>query len=94
MSNSVISWTVARQAALSLGFSKQEYWSGLPLPSPGDRPNPGTEPAPLLSPTLAGGFFTTSATQEAPILQAESKVLPSEGDKSTSPLSAQFYQKK
>ena len=38
------SWTVARQAPLSIGFSRQEYWSGLPFPSPGDLPNPGIEP--------------------------------------------------
>ena len=49
------SWTVARQAPLSMGFSKQEYWSGLPFPSPGDLPDLGIEPA---SPALAGGFFT------------------------------------
>ena len=49
-------WTVACQAPLSMRFSKQEYWSGLPCPSPGDLPNPGIEPA---SPALAGGFFTT-----------------------------------
>ena len=42
---SVVSpWTVARQAALSMGFSRQEYWSGLPFPSPGNLPNPGTKP--------------------------------------------------
>ena len=40
----VIPWTVARQAPLSMGFSRQEYWSGLPFPSPGDLPNPGIEP--------------------------------------------------
>ena len=40
----VTPWTVARQAPLSLGFSRQEYWSGLPFPSPGDLPNPGIEP--------------------------------------------------
>ena len=49
-------WTVARRAPLSTGFPRQEYWSGLPFPSPGDLPNPGTEPASL---ALAGGFFTT-----------------------------------
>ena len=49
-------WTVAREAPLSLGFSGQEYWSGLPFPSPGDLLDPGTEP---VSPALAGGFFTT-----------------------------------
>ena len=43
-------WTVARQAPLSVGFSRQEYWSGLPFPSPGDLPDPGIEP---LSPALA-----------------------------------------
>ena len=58
-------WTVARQAPLSLGFLRQEYWSGLPCPPPGDLPKPGTEPASLMSPALAGGFFTTSAPQEA-----------------------------
>ena len=44
MSDSVNPWTVARQAPLSMGFSRQEYWSGLPFPSPGDRPNPGIKP--------------------------------------------------
>ena len=46
-------------------FSKQEYWNGFPCPPPGDLPNPGTEPLSLMSPALAGGFFTTSATWEA-----------------------------
>ena len=58
-------WTVAHQAPLSVGWSGQEYWSGLPFPSPGDLPNPGTEPTSLMSPALAGGFYTTSATWEA-----------------------------
>ena len=57
-------WTVAHQAPLSMGFSRQEYCSGLPCPPPGDLPNPGIEPASLMSPALAGGFFTTSATWE------------------------------
>ena len=52
-------WTVTLQAPLSMGFSQQEYWSGLPFPPPGDLPNPGIEPALLVSPTLAGEFFTT-----------------------------------
>ena len=52
----VIPWTMAHQAPLSMDFSWQEYWSGLPFPSSGDLPNPGMEPA---SPALAGGFFTT-----------------------------------
>ena len=60
-------WTVARQAPLSLGFFRQEYWSGLPCPPPGDLPKPGTEPASLMSPALAGGLSTTSATWEAPV---------------------------
>ena len=58
-------WTIAHQAPLSLGFSRQEYWSGLPFPSPGDLPNPGIEPTPLMSPTLAGIIFITSITLEA-----------------------------
>ena len=59
-------WTVARQAPLSMGFSRQAYWSGWPLPLPGDLSNPGIEPESLMSPALAGGFFITSATWEAP----------------------------
>ena len=59
-------WTVARQAPLAMGFSRQEYWSGLPCPPPGDFPHPGTETALLMSPALAGVFFATSATWEAP----------------------------
>ena len=58
-------WTVARQAPLSMGFSRQKYWSGQSFPSPEDLPNPGTEPSSLMSAALAGGFFTTSATWEA-----------------------------
>ena len=54
--------TVAHQAALSMGFPRQEYWSGLPGPPPGDLPDPGIEPMCLTSPALAGRFFTTSAT--------------------------------
>ena len=57
-------WTVACQT-LSMGFSRQEYWSELPCPSPGDLPNPGIEPASLTSTAMAGGFFTTRATWEA-----------------------------
>ena len=49
-------WTVAYQAALSMGFSRQEYWSGLPFPSPGDLPNPGNEPA---SPALQADSLPT-----------------------------------
>jgi len=55
----VTSWTVPHQAPLSMGFSRQGYWSGLPLPSPGNLPDPGIEPTSLASPALAGRFFTT-----------------------------------
>ena len=51
-----------------MGFSRQEYWSGLPCPPPGDLPNPGIKPASLMSPALAGGLFTTGAAWEVPIL--------------------------
>ena len=59
---------MARQAPLSMRFSRQEYWSGLPFPSPGDLPNSRIKPVSLMSPALAGGFFTTSTTWEAPKL--------------------------
>ena len=52
----VTTWSVAPQAPLFVVFPRQEYWSGLPFPSPGDLPSPGTE---SMSPALAGGFFTT-----------------------------------
>ena len=58
-----ILWTVAHQAPSSKGLSRQEYWSGLPCPLPGDRPYPGIEPT---SPALAGRFFTSSASWEVP----------------------------
>ena len=61
-------WTIALQAPLSTVFSRQGYWSGLPRPPPGNLPDPGIEPTSLTSPALAGGFFTTSATWEAPYL--------------------------
>ena len=52
-------WTVAHQAPLSMEFSRQEYWSGVPFPPPGGLPNPGIKPVSLASPALAGRFFTT-----------------------------------
>ena len=55
-------WTVAHQAALSEGFSKEGYWSGLPRPPPGILPNLGIEPVSLMSSALAGRFLTTSTT--------------------------------
>ena len=54
-------WTVAFQAPRSMGFPRQEYWCGLPFPSPGDLPNQGIEPE---SPSLAGEFFTTEPPNE------------------------------
>ena len=65
MFDSVTPWIVARQAPLSMGFSRQEYWSGLPFPTPGDLPNPGMEPMSLTSPAMAGEFFTTAAAAAA-----------------------------
>ena len=53
------------QAPLFMGFSRQEYWSGLPCPLPGDLPDPGIEPTSLTPPALADAFFTTSVTWEA-----------------------------
>ena len=57
----MIPWTAAHQAPLSVGFPRQEYWSGLPFPSPGDLPDPGMERISLASPALAGGFYTAEA---------------------------------
>ena len=63
MSNSFATpWTIARQAPLFMGFPRQEYWSGLPFPSPEDLPNPQIKP---MSFAFAGGFFTIWATREA-----------------------------
>ena len=59
-------WTIAPQVPLSMEFSWQEYWSGLPWSPPGDLPHPGIEPMSLMSPALAGRFFTTSTTWGAP----------------------------
>ena len=57
-------WTIARQA-LSMGFSRQEDWSGLPCPPPGDLPDPGIQSLSLVPPSLTGRFLTTSNTWEA-----------------------------
>ena len=62
----VTPWAVAHQASLSVEFSRQEFWSGLPCPPPGDLPDPGIKPESLTSPALAAGFFTNSASWEAP----------------------------
>ena len=60
--------TVVHQACLSMEFSRQEYWSGLPFPTPEDRPIPGIKNSVLVSPALAGKFFTSGTTWETSIL--------------------------
>ena len=67
MSDSVTLWTIAHQAPLFVGFSRQEYWSRLLCPPPGDPHDPGIKPRSPVSPALGGGFFTTSNTWEAQI---------------------------
>ena len=64
----VTTWTVAYQAPLFMGFSRQEYWGGLPFPPPVNLPDPRIELTSVTSPVLAGGFFTSSATWEAPTM--------------------------
>ena len=59
--------TVACQSPQSMGFSRQESWSGLPCPPPGNLPDPGIKPESLTTPALACEFFTTSGTWEAPL---------------------------
>ena len=61
-------WAVAQQAPLSMGFSKKAYWSGLPWPPLRNLPTTGIEPASPAPPALAGEFFTTFATWEAPFV--------------------------
>ena len=61
----VIQWTIALQAPLSMGLSRQEYQRGLPSLPPGDLPDPGVKPTPLMSPALGSRSFTTGATWEA-----------------------------
>ena len=58
----VTPWTVSHQTPLPMEFSREEYWTGLPFPSPGNLPNPGSEPTSLLSPTIVDIFIITSAT--------------------------------
>ena len=63
-------WTVAHQAPLSMGFPRQEHWSGLPFPSLGNLPNPGIEPGPLMSLALTDGFSPTEPPEKAPVWAA------------------------
>ena len=65
-------WTVARQAPLSVGFPRQEYWGGLPFPTSEDFPDPGIKP---VSPALAGRFFTTEPLETLPIIQKNSELV-------------------
>ena len=58
-------WTGGPQASLSMGFPRQEYWSGLSFPVPGDLPDPGIEPMSPASPALAGGLFTTEPPRKS-----------------------------
>ena len=67
--------TVAHQAPLSMGFSREEYWSVFPCPPPGDLPNPGIKPTSLLSPVLAGGFFISRTTYLQIIFRYQIKFL-------------------
>ena len=67
-------WTGASQAPLSMEFSRQEYWSGLPFPFPGNLPNPGIKSTSFVPPVLAGRFFTNWATREAPVDMSLSKL--------------------
>ena len=70
-------WTVAHQAPLSMGFPRQEYWSRLPFPPPGDLPDPGIEPASAMSPALAGRSFTTEPPgKPCPCTSVYKKLLP------------------
>ena len=69
------SWAVARQSPLFMGFSRQEYYSWLPYPPLGDLPDPGIEPASLMSPALADGFFTTEPPEQPDIILKEWKVV-------------------
>ena len=66
MSNPATPWTVSCQVPLSMEFSRQEYWCGLPFPSPGDLPNPGIEPVSPTSPALAEDFFLTTTPPQKP----------------------------
>ena len=71
MSDSATLWTVAHQASVSMGFSRQEYWSGLLFPPPGDLPHPGIKPTSPAAPALASGFFNTE-----PLGKPSGKMVP------------------
>ena len=74
----VTTWTIACQSLSSMEFSRQEYWSRLPFPSPGYLPDPGIEPASLLSPALTGAFLPLAppGTQQGPAFLTLSRITP------------------
>ena len=74
----VTPWTLAHQAPLSMGFSRQESWRGFPCPPPGDLPNPGVEPVAPVSAALAGGF-STAEPRGKPLVKADLLLIPSLG---------------
>ena len=81
----VTPWTVALQTPLCMGFSRQEYWSGLPFPSPGDLPNPGMEPAFPVSPALhAGSLLSEPGFPGGLLFIKPCKIIP--GDQKHSPI--------
>ena len=71
----VTPWIVTCQAPLSVEFSKQEYWSGLPFPPPGDLPGPGIKPMSLVSPALTDRFFTTNTTFPYTVFEKKNTLL-------------------
>ena len=83
-----ILWTGACQGPLSIGFSRQEYWSGLPHTPSEDLPDPGTEPESLMSPELAGRFFTTSTTYVLSLSPKPDQLMPDHIDVLISRLAA------
>ena len=83
-------WTVARQAPLSAGFPRQEYWSELPFPPPGDLPNPGIKPESPVVP-VAGGFFTTDHLRSPTCQHRHPPIMPStSGSLSSLPFHPRF----
>ena len=86
-------WTVAHQAPLCMGFSKQEYWSGLPFPPPGDLPNPGIKPVSVMSPALIGGFFTPCAICSYNVLNAILDILEDIDGSDTDPVHVNPWEK-
>ena len=70
-----IPWTVARQAPVFMGLSRQAYWSGLPFPLPGDFSHSGIKPASSVSPALAGGFFSTEPPGKAVVADISTSFL-------------------